>query len=382
MTDRISHFSLGQIAAVYALGSAVLLVIGVQPVLFGTLLESGFVNLPVLGGLATLETIASGCGIIVATMTFSINRVRLIAVLVLLCLSVANALSAMAPDLVTLLSARIVAGFTGGVGIWLTTSVIVRTSKPERVYGYYVSIHTLAQGFAVSLLALFIVPAFGWRGCFLLVSVAALLPLVAIGFIPGTLKPLPKDEAHGGHLTPAMIIVALVTLLQMIMTITIWAFLEPIGRLTGTEPQALQLMLSGLLFFQVFAAAFAGFIAPRLPTLLAHFITSGIILVSSFYLLTIAQWPSIWFAPVTVLFSFCWVMMLPLQTKLAIDVDATGRLALAVPAIQIAGAAIAPFAAGMAADTGPASDVALIAILCGGITLIALLLLARKRPEQ
>ncbi|MEM7279464.1 MAG: MFS transporter [Pseudomonadota bacterium] len=382
MTDRISYFSGGQILAVYALGSAALLVVGIQPVLFGTLLESGILDLPTLSCVATLETITSGCAIVVASALFPLTRVRAVGIIALLCFALANAISALALDLMALLTARIAAGFAAGVCIWLTTSMIVRTAKPERLYGYFVSVHTLAQGIAVAILALLIVPEFGWRGCFALVAVAGLFPLVCSRLIPAELSPLPRPSEHDGKLTPAMAIAALVTLLQMIMTIAIWAFLEPMGRLTGIEPQTLQLIVSGLLFFQVLAAAFAGFVAPHLPTLGAQFITSGSIFILSFYLLTIAQWSSHWFAPTAILFSFCWIMILPLQTKLAIDVDPTGRLALSVPAIQIVGSAIAPIAAGFAAGTGPVSGVALVAIVCGGVTLLALLVLGVWRNVE
>lgn len=372
-TDRITEFLPSQIWSTFALGCAALLVTGVQPVTLGALIEAGVVDLQSAGRLITIEAFALAAGMIIATALLPSTALRKIGLFCSIGLCVANLASAATDDFTVLAVSRALAGFMGGALLWVVTSVIVRTKRPERLAGYFMAGYTICQALVVLLIALFFIPWLGWKGCYLAIALMISFSILLSLLLPTKLRELPSASAsHKLQLSPSIIFGGCVIFLQMVMAIAIWAFIEPIGRQTGLEPQTIQLIVSASLVVQVFGAAAAGFLAPRLPAATILLLLSIVVFGIAIYLLRIVQFPPNLFMPAAFVFSFAWMFILPFQTKLSLDVDPTGRFALTVPFLQLMAGAVAPITAGEVADGGVASDVAWLSAVCAAIGAIIL----------
>lgn len=370
---RVSQFSSGQLIATFAAGCAALLVTGVQPVAIGALIEAGIVDLRGAGRLVTIEAFALAIGIIAATSLLPSSALRKVAFWSSLGLFVANLASAATDHYHVIAAMRACAGLMGGALLWVVTSVMVRTPRPERLAGYFMAGYTICQALIVLAAALFFIPLMGWKGCYVAIALLVGVSVLLSFKLPKTLPTLPSASlGQGLKMSPAIIIGGAAIFLQMVMAVAIWAFIEPIGRQTGIEPQDIQLIVSASLVVQVFGAASAGFLAPRLPAAATLFVLSLIVLVIAIYILQITHFPANFFMPATFLFSFVWMFILPFQTKLSLDAEPSGRFALTVPFLQLMAGAVAPITAGELVADGTASNVASLSAVCAGVAALAL----------
>lgn len=379
---RVVNMPLNQLWAIFGLSAAALLTTGVQPILLGTLLESRFLGLAEAGYLATIETVAIAVGVLVATSAFPLSRFRQIALIATVGLAAANVLSVISPDVFFLGGARILSGFSAGVLLWIVTSVVVRTIRPAAISGYYLAGQTLVQSLAVIILAIYIVPQFGWRGCYGVLAVAVIVSMLGFRNVPVQLPGLPEREGSRGALSAPVILVAALVVLQIIATITIWAFLEPIGRLTGAGQQAIQVAISVALLVQILGASAGAVSTSKFSPSGVHLLTTAILGGIAVAVLNAGQLNTTTFIVIVLAFSFLWMFMLPFQVSLAMQADESGRLALQMPALQILGAAIAPTAAGLVAGDGPASGVALLSLYCAVLAFLVLLILSALRIDS
>ncbi len=371
--NRIVEFLPSQIWATFALGCAALLVTGVQPVTLGSLIEAGVVDLQGAGWLVTIEAFALAAGIIAATAILPSTAFRKIGLFCSIGLCGANLASAATDSFVALAGFRALAGLMGGALLWVVTSIIVRTKRPERLAGYFMAGYTICQALVVLLIALYFIPWLGWKGCYLAIALVISFSILLSLLLPAKLQPLPRASSTLAiRLSPSVFFAGCVIFLQMVMAVAIWAFIEPIGRETGLEPQDVQLIVSASLVVQVIGAATAGFLAPRLSAATTLFALSMVVIGIAFYLLRIVQFPSGFFMPAAFIFSFAWMFILPFQTKLSLDVDPTGRFALTVPFLQLIAGAVAPITAGEVAAEGVASEVAWLSVVCGAIVAVML----------
>ncbi|WP_229954236.1 MFS transporter [Parasphingorhabdus litoris] len=386
--ERVSRFSSSQVWATFALGCSALLITGVQPVALGALIEADIVDLRGAGQLATIEAFTLSVGVIVATIFLPPTALRKVGLLCSLGLCLTNFASAVIDSYALLAVSRALAGLAGGALLWVVTSVLVRTQRPERLAGYFMAGYTTCQALVVLSIALFFMPALGWRGCYIAIAMVISISALLSQLLPSSLKPLPsKDASHKLDLSPAVMITGAIIFIQMIMTVAIWAFIEPIGRIAGLEAQEVQLIISVSLVVQLAGAALAGFLAPRLPAAATLLLLTALILAVSVYLLMVSQFPTSFFMLAAFIFSFAWMFILPFQTKIALDVDPTGRVALIVPFLQLMAGAVAPITAGAVAGEGVASDVAWLSIICAclcGILLVWMVVdrLRSNKPSQ
>lgn len=372
-TARISHFTRSQLVATFAAGCAALLITGVQPVALGALIDAGIVDLRGAGRLVSIEAFALAAGIVAATAMLPATALRKVGLWCSLGLCAVNLATAATDSYQIIAVLRTSAGLMGGALLWVVTSVIVRTPRPERLAGFFMAGYTTFQAMVVLLIAVLFVPMLGWKGCYVAIALAVGLSVLLSVKLPSALTPLPSASAkHQLKLSPAIILAGTVIFLQMIMAVTIWAFLEPIGRQTGVGVQDIQLIVSASLVVQVLGAASAGFLASRLHAAATLLVLSLIVLGIAAYILNIAQFSSSLFMPGAFLFSFVWMFILPFQTRLSLDIEPTGRFALTVPFLQLLAGAVAPITAGELAGDGMASDVAFLSVGSAGVAAVLL----------
>ena len=169
--------TLMQQVAAFAVGIMGVLFAGVGPLLLGGLQASGRLSAAQLGQAGTVELLTMGLAAAAAGPVLGSKNLRLIAVICGLVLSICNlATMRVSGDALTLV--RGLAGLPSGVMIWLVTGLIVRSPRPERWSGLYLTLQTLAQLVVVAAISALILKPFGVDGGFLCLAGLSLVAAI------------------------------------------------------------------------------------------------------------------------------------------------------------------------------------------------------------
>jgi DHA1 family inner membrane transport protein len=360
-----------QTVAALALGSVALLILGLQPLLLGELVDHKRISLGGVGLVAMGEIIALGIGVIVANTLFSPGRLPIVA-------AVAAALHS-GLDLLTMrldgdkefLAVRALAGLTAGVLVWVATSVIVRTRAPDRMAAIYLVTQTLVQATVAAFLATVIVPTSGWPGGFaVMAALSGTIVLLSPALRPG-LTTLSSSESSLPPRTVATFVTFGVVLMQMGAIGSLWAYLEPLGRDIGLSGTQVGTLISVVLVLQVIGGSMAAWVVRRLGAS-AILIGASVLLAGLTFSLHLR--PPVWlFCGVCGAFGFVWLFLMPFQVRLAFAADPAGRVAVLVPALQLLGSAFGPLISSLflASD----DDARPVPLVCTGLALVAACLL-------
>lgn len=327
------------------LGSAGLLVLGLQPILLGAMFAEARVTFDELALAATLEIITLGVGSALAALLLASRHLRMKAVVLLGAVAVLNYLTGLSGSATSFIAIRGLCGLLEGGLVALATELIARSRRPERIGGYFITLQTVAQCLLAVLLSLWIIPAYGSAGGFDVLAVTCLLSLACVSLAPDRYAAMPaaaEGTAGGGIGVPA--ILALLAIFSFFLFIgAIWAFLEPIGVEAGIPVQRVGLMVSASLAVQVAGAAIATIVAGRLDYRIAIAASGLAGLVVTGLLAETSGEPMFWCA--VLLTGFIWLFVTPYQIRLTIVADESRRTALLVPAAQLLGAALGPVGA-------------------------------------
>ncbi len=323
-------------------GSAGVLILGLQPVLLGALLSEKRVDFDQLALTATLEILAVGVGSVVAAFAINARYLRVKASLLLLAVALFDFLTASASSPGAILLWRSIAGLVEGGLVAFAVELIARSRYPGRYGGYFILMQTVAQSIMAAFLALYVVKNFGSYGGFLVVAVVCALSTISTIWMPREYGPLPKPEnTHNAGLLRLAPILALAVIFTFCMFFgAVWAFLEPLAAEAGINAQTAGFMVSISLAAQVAGATTATFLESRLPhstTLTAAAVVAAIIAaaftmqpnLAIFWLLAMAL-------------GFVWLFVIPFQIRLTVAADSTRSAALLVPAAQLLGSALGP----------------------------------------
>ncbi len=366
-----------QVVAGLTLGSVALLILGLQPLLLGELVARHDVSLQGVGLVAMGEIIALGLGVILGNAALSAGRLPEITVATAGLLAVIDLVTMRLHGDTAFILVRAVAGLVEGVLVWVTTSVIVRTEAPDRVAAIYLVTQTLSQAGVAALLASTVIPASGWAGGF---AALAVLSAALIALAPALRPGLPKLAAQGSGLPPATAATAItftVIVAQMAAIGALWAYLDPLGRGAGLSGTQVGVLISAVLLLQVLGGSTAALVVRRLsarPVLIGASVMQGILCLS----LHTAPSTAV-FCVLCGVFGFVWMFLMPFQVRLAFDADATGRVAVLVPALQLLGVAFGPLLASILFVTQ--DDARAVPWACAGFAFVALCLLL-SRPGR
>jgi NAD(P)-dependent dehydrogenase (short-subunit alcohol dehydrogenase family) len=373
-----SPYSLRQIASALLIGSAALLILGVQPILLGELVTLHIITMEGVGIIAMGEIVTLGLGVALGDALLPLSRYRTItaiAALLAAFLDIATCFAAGDNQMIVL---RAAAGLAEGVLVWVATTVVVRSFKPDRLAAIFMVVQTLAQTSIAAMLAVWVVPVGGWKGGFLVLGLlTAFTALLALS-LPTGLKPLtpPTDTKFKWSAFAALPLA--IAFLQMAALGSLWAYLEPIGLDRGFDAQGVQTVISEVLFMQMVGGTLAIWLVRRLGIAIT-LLTGGVVLAAisgSIYLLP--KGAHLEFTLLCVVFGFAWLFLMPFHVALAFRADAKGRVAVLVPAAQLLGSAFGPLIASLVVTGDDATPVPIVS-LCFAMSMVALLLFARKR---
>ena len=356
----------GRIAQTAALwvGSIGLLVLGLQPILLGALLDDKRVSFDQLALAATAEILAIGVGSILAAFLVSGTAIKAKSAAFLALTALFDHLTAAAASPLEIIVYRGLAGLAEGALVAFAVELIARSRYPGRYGGFFVSLQTIAQSILAIILALFVVGRYGSAGGFETLMVVSLLSLVAAFLLPENYGALPKPEnaAQSGLLRLRPVLALFGIFLFYMFLGALWAFLEPLGGEGGISSGAVGVIVSASLGAQVIGALIATVVESRLafrPILIIAGLLSAAIAVAFglkpslgvFWVLSMAT-------------GFIWLFVVPFQIRLAVEADEARGAALLVPAAQLIGAALGPVGASLFAGEGAVTPVAWFAAVC------------------
>ena len=347
--------SLTQRLAVFWVGLVGVLFPGVGPLLLGGMEATGRLTANQIGLAGMAELVAMGIGAAVIGPLFGERRLRLAAVTCGLLLA--------ALDLVTtktsgnpLILVRALAGLPAGAMIWLITGMIVRSPRPERGAGLYLTIQTLLQLGVVTALGAFVIGPFGPDGGFLVLAVLTVSAAVVGLAAPGVYTPLPQaeDNPKGLPSPRGWIALAAVFCFQAFI-LAVWIYAEPLSRQAGHPPSVATSAFALSLAAQVAGGAAATALAGRLSWFWSLMIA---VVLAILALVVMASLPSaVVFLAASAVFGFVWLFASPFLTPLAIEADPSRRAALLGPGASLLGCGAGPLLASFmvtGADVRPA----------------------------
>jgi hypothetical protein len=195
--DPIQDLSHLRVSAALAVGTMAVLMVGVQPILLGELVEARQVSLEGVGIVAMAEIITLGLGVVLGDALLPAARLRLVTLVAALLAAGLDALTLLASGDGPLTGVRAAAGLAEGVLVWGTTGVVVRTGNPARVGGVFFVVQTLAQALLGALLANAVIPQWGWQGGFVALGVLVLLACGLAFVQPASLASLAPPAVSG-----------------------------------------------------------------------------------------------------------------------------------------------------------------------------------------
>lgn len=378
MSRRASHETVGVIAATILVGSAAILVMGLQPILLGGLAERGVLSQSGLGYAATLELFGFAIGASVGPFVMN-GRLRLKASVVSLVLAAVNLSIYAASTSILVLFERSLAGILEGVLMGAVSLIITHTSRPERLNGLMVGLGTIPQVAMAYLVPALIVPRFGIASGFVvLAAFAGLAAAFSLG-LPDRVKAHHEHSEAKVRWTLPLAGVVAVVFLENAGASASWNYVERLGHQAQVSPALVGVALSVSLAVQVTGALLGAWLSWRLSSRLVLIISNlaeGLIVGG--LALTVGAGS---FLTLTLLFGIFWTSQTVFQVNQLIRLDPTRRIALLLPPITMLGLAVGPMLSALVvsdSDVRPGYWVASAALLAAG----AILMLPRRGYER
>lgn len=350
------------IVAALSIGSVALLMIGLQPILLGAMVDTRHATLEGVGVIAMSEIVALGIGVVLGDALLPVGRLRIITLLAALIISGFDVLTARLTGDTALAAVRAAAGLGEGVLVWVTTCVIVRSRTADRLAGVFLTVQTLAQASVAAVFARAVIPHGGWQGGFAMLGALALVPCVLSLRLPTTLKPISHHASRPFVWSVISAMPLLIAFVQMAAIGSLWAYLEPIGQRAGLDTQAAQTAVSAVLFTQVaggIAAAGAVRYVDNMLTLIGGAIALALIPIGM-HVLPAGHTAS--FIALCGVFGFVWLFLMPFHIGLALRLDRSGRVATLAPGVQLLGTAFGPLVSSLVVKGDDASPVPFVTL--------------------
>ncbi|PVM91964.1 MFS transporter [Caulobacter endophyticus] len=363
--------SLTERLAVLWIGIVGVLFPGVGPLLLGGLEATGRLTATEIGLAGMAELAAMGIGAALLGPVFGARRLRLAAVACGCFLAALNLASTFAHDGLLVLT-RAAAGLPAGALIWIVTGMIVRSSRPDRWSGIYLTVQTLAQLAVVAGLTVFVIGQFGPNGGFVALAALAASAALTGALIPRAWAALPRTEdAPKGLPSPRGWVALLAVFCFQAFILALWIYAEPLSRQSGHPATTAGLAFSISLAAQVAGGAAATALAGRISWFVS--LTVGVCAAAACLVVFAAMPAAPLFLAASGVFGFAWLFASPFLTPLAIEADPSRRAALLGPGASLLGCAAGPLLAALLVSE---HDVRPAAYLAEGLAIIALALIA------
>jgi predicted MFS family arabinose efflux permease len=350
--------------------------LGLQPLVLGELVDQQVITVGGVGIVAMGEIFALGVGVALSDALLPVSRHGLIT-------TIAAVVTA-GVDLATLRAAgdnefvllRAASGLAEGVLLWSTTSVIVRSSSPERLAAIFMVVQTVAQAGVAALLAGVVIPRKSWQGCFEVLAALTCMCAVLATWLPPRLLPLQAHASEKLRWSAARVLPLVIALLQMSAIGALWAYIELLAQAVGLDVQRAQFMTSGVLVMQIAGGLAATWGVQRFASVPTLASVSAVLAIVGGGIYFLPAGETTVFTLLCAVFGFTWLFMMPFQIGLAFRADTKGQVAVLIPAAQLVGSALGPLLGSLAVSGNDAQAVPLVSM---GFALGAAILVVTQR---
>lgn len=313
--------------------------LGVQPLLLGTLLEERRLSVPELTQAATVEMLVLGGVAGALAAVFSHRHLRAYGLLGCLVLAAANAACVVSSGTAFVLW-RAVCGLGGGVLLWITTGVITHGRAPGRLSALFLGAQAATQGITAALLPVTTMPAWGANGGLGALAAVSILSVALLAPLPRSLADLPKADTGHGRLSRRARAGLTASFLYMAGIVGLFVFVDALALAEHITPSVARFAVAWNLTAQLAGAALAALLARRYPP------TPALLGCCAGFLIALAALASqpgdAVFLGATLLFGFIWMFGLPYFVPLLISVDPTRRGAMLLTGAQLLGGSAGP----------------------------------------
>lgn len=325
-------------------GVVALMIAGVQPLVFGALVDVGRIGLADLGRIATLESLGMAVGSSLGSLWLRRGGARALCAVAALAVAAGNLAMPAATSAAELLALRGAVGLAEGALLSLTIALISRAPAPERWSGAFLGIQTLGQSAGAWAIPAVLAPSFGANaGAVLLGAMAALAVLAA----PLVARELPRSanarEAHGGRVPGAAWIGLAFVLVSLASSSALWSYFERLGDARGLAPAWIGAAAATSLVAQAVGSFVATGVGPRLGWLRA---VGASALAQLAAIAALHAMPgSLAYAAAGAVFGFFWLFGMPYQVRALVELDPSRSSARLIARAQILGGALGPLGA-------------------------------------
>ena len=327
-----------------ALGVGVnsLLVLGVIPVLLGSLADEHRISNADIGLVVMIEVLAMGVATALAGALARPARLKAIGVATTIALAAVDYATSQTSGF-GVFALRGLAGAIEGVMLWITVAMIARTATPERWAGVFFITQTSTQLLLAIALAVWIMPRWGASGGFLAIAVCAIAALPAALVGPSRLADLNPGEAVAGP-PPFRGWVALAgTLVYVSGGGAVGAYLQPIAHEAGLDAGVARTALWVSLAAQVAGSAAATAMAGRIRWFTVFLIATATSL--AVWWLFAQRLPAWAFVAANASLGLAGLFLAPFLVPMTIEADPSRRAAVQSGAAQLLGGAAGPLLA-------------------------------------
>ena len=342
------------LTASIALGCVALLMCGIQPLALGALQSAGRLSIPQMGAAATFELLALGCVSAWLAGRVRPRSLKLWSFVGCAILIAANAIG-LAASGAGFIMTRTMAGFGGGIVLWVTAVIITRHADAPRVNAIFFAAQSVTQGISAALIPVFLTPRWAANASLTVLGGTAVLVLPLIYFLPSELSFQRDQGSKGSTFHHSSLFGLAASFLVMAGIVGVWVFVEPIAAAAGISATVVSNAIAASLGAQVIGALAIAAIIRRVPAF------AGVAGVALTYLLVTAAlaWghSGTAFVLTTLVFGALWTITMSLLLPMMLKLDPTRRAALLLPGTILLGSSAGPFVAGMFAtdkDIGPA----------------------------
>jgi MFS transporter, DHA1 family, inner membrane transport protein len=361
------------------LGCVAVLMIGLQPLLLGALLEEHRLSVAQLTQAATLELLALGV-VASALGAFAPRRhLRLLGGVGCLLLIVSNAGCLNSTGL-SFVMWRGVSGCGGGILLWIAGGIIAFSQTPTRLSAIFVGAQAVFQGALAVVLPITLMPGMGANGGLAALAALSLASMPLLRWLPSALPDLARGTLGRGWIGAGACAGLLASFFFMAAIVGFWVFVGPLATAHHVTPAISRFADAWNLAAQIVGAVFATVLARRLARVVGTVLVTACAAVLVALVLMFAVPHDAPFFAALMLHGFVWSIGLSFYVPLLIRADPTRRGAMLLPGAQMLGGSAGPIITGWFATETYLTPVLISTALLVLITLGGTIVAAVHRP--
>ncbi|MEG5552122.1 hypothetical protein UXO11_21310 [Enterobacter wuhouensis] len=321
-------------------GSAALLIVGVQPILLGSLASAGVLNESQVGIAAMLELFTLAVGGIAGPVILNTGALRKRMVAVAILLIAINLLMPFFTTALEVFAARAAAGLIGGLLVGACYLILAHADNPSKTNAIFMALSAIPQIAAVYVVPLVVTPLLGTYGGFIVYAAVVGLALLSSVLLPkDTVEQSP--EATGKlRITPALVVLLLAITVQMAGIGAAWSFMERYAQLAGFSSTSIAIAFALSLLLQLGGALAYAWKGENLPYRVVQLL--GPVVIAGFILPFILGIGEVWYILLMSAFGFAWLLIQPIQIKFSIDFDPSRWSAVILGPLALIGLSCGP----------------------------------------